>query len=213
MRAVGHHPPSEASMRLRTTLVATVILSSATLWASDYLTHGVDPGRTGWMKDEKVFNTTNVRDMKLLWKVKLDTKTRAMHNLFNPLIVEKVTTPQGTREMALVAGVNDDLFGIDVANGQQLWHRQFDNVLPEALLAELDNVLCPGGLTDEPVIAPGPTPGNYTLYVISWDGRLRQVDVATGQDTAPPEKFLPGNGKPYALNLVNGVIYTASEQG
>ena len=200
-------------MRLRTTLVATVILSGATLWASDYLTHGVDPGRTGWMKDEKVFNTTNVRDMKLLWKVKLDTKTRAMHNLFNPLIVEKVTTPQGTREMALVAGVNDDLFGIDVANGQQLWHRQFDNVLPEALLAPVDNVLCPGGLTDVPVIAPGPTPGNYTLYVISWDGRLRQVDVATGQDTAPPEKFLPGNGKPYALNLVNGVIYTASAQG
>jgi outer membrane protein assembly factor BamB len=213
MRAVGHHPSSEASMRLRTTLVATVILSSATLWAADYLTHGVDPGRTGWMKDEKVFNTTNVRDMKLLWKVKLDTKTRAMHNLFNPLIVEKVTTPQGTREMALVAGVNDDLFGIDVANGQQLWHRQFDNVLPEALLAPVDNVLCPGGLTDVPVIAPGPTPGNYTLYVISWDGRLRQVDVATGQDTAPPEKFLPGNGKPYALNLVNGVIYTASAQG
>jgi len=213
MRAVGHHPSSEASMRLRTTLVATVILSSATLWASDYLTHGVDPGRTGWMKDEKVFNTTNVRDMKLLWKVKLDTKTRAMHNLFNPLVVEKVTTAQGTREMALVAGVNDDLFGIDVANGQQLWYRQFDNVLPEALLAPVDNVLCPGGLTDVPVIAPGPTPGNYTLYVISWDGRLRQVDVATGQDTAPPEKFLPGNGKPYALNLVNGVIYTASAQG
>jgi len=213
MRAVGHHPSSEASMRLRTTLVATVILSSATLWASDYLTHGVDPGRTGWMKDEKVFNTTNVRNMTLLWKVKLDTKTRAMHNLFNPLIVEKVTTPQGPREMALLAGVNDDLFGIDVANGQQLWHRQFDNVLPEALLAPVDNVLCPGGLTDVPVIAPGPTPGNYTLYVISWDGRLRQVDVATGQDTAPPEKFLPGNGKPYALNLVNGVIYTASAQG
>src|SRR4029079_1080484 len=47
MRAVGHPPSSEASMRLRTTLVATVILSSATLWAADYLTHGVDPGRTG----------------------------------------------------------------------------------------------------------------------------------------------------------------------
>jgi len=200
-------------MRLRTTLVATLFLSGATLLASDYLTHGVDPERTGWMKDEKVFNTTNVRNMKLLWKVKLDTKTRSMHNLFNPLIVEKVTTPQGTREMALVAGVNDDLFGIDVTNGQQLWHRHFDNVLPETLLPEVDNVLCPGGLTDVPVIAPGPTPGKYTLYVISWDGRLRQVDVATGEETAPAEKFLPGNGKPYALNLVNGVIYTASAQG
>jgi hypothetical protein len=37
--------------------------------------------------------------------------------------------------------------------------------------------------------------------------------MATGEDVFPPEKFLPGNGKPYALNLVNGVIYTASAQG
>ena len=27
------------------------------------------------------------------------------------------------------------------------------------------------------------------------------------------EKFIPGGGKPYALNLYNGVIYTATAQG
>jgi len=165
------------------------------------------------MKDEKVFNTTNVRNMKLLWKVKLDSKPRSMHNLFNPLIVEKVTTPQGTREMAVVAGVSDDLFGIDVSTGEQMWKKHFDNTLSEATQAEVDNVLCPGGLTDVPAIGPGPSAGKYTVYVISFDGRLRQVDLASGQEIAPAEKFLPGNGKPYALNLVNGVIYTASAQG
>jgi outer membrane protein assembly factor BamB len=169
------------------------------------------------VKDEKVFTTTNVRNMKLLWKVKLDSKPRAMHNLFNPLIVEKVTTPQGTREMAVVASVNDDLFGVDVATGEQMWKKHFDNNLPERVppvsLAEVDNVLCPGGQTAVPAIGPAGTPGKYTVYAVSWDGRLRQVDLATGQDVAPPEKFLPGNGKPYALNLVDGVIYTASAQG
>ena len=40
---------------------------------------------------------------------------------------------------------------------------------------------------------------------MSWDGRLHTLDVATGKDIAPPEKFIAPNGKPYALNLFNGV--------
>ena len=57
------------------------------------------------------------------------------------------------------------------------------------------------------------SPGTYTVYAVSWDGRLRQINVADGKDAAPPEKFIPGGGKPYALNLHNGVIYTATAQG
>jgi hypothetical protein len=59
-------------MTLRHALLAAVICSTATAFASDYITHGVDPGRTGWIKDEKVFTKANVGKMKLLWKVKLE---------------------------------------------------------------------------------------------------------------------------------------------
>ena len=58
------------------------LASSIRLIASDYLTEGGDPARTGWMHDEKVFTTANVGDMKLLWKVKLDSSRAQMHNLF-----------------------------------------------------------------------------------------------------------------------------------
>ena len=51
------------------------------------------------------------------------------------------------------------------------------------------------------------------MYALSWDGRLHTLDVATGGDVAPPEKFAGPNGKPYALNLFNGVIYTSTAQG
>jgi len=62
---------------MRKLLMLTFLAAAGiTLGASDYLTHGGDPGRTGWMKDEKTFTTTNVRNMKLLWKVKLDAKPR-----------------------------------------------------------------------------------------------------------------------------------------
>jgi outer membrane protein assembly factor BamB len=63
------------------------------------------------------------------------------------------------------------------------------------------------------VIAPTDTPGKYLVYAISWDGRLRTLDAATGTDAAPPELFLPPNGKPYGLNLYKGVIYTTTAQG
>jgi outer membrane protein assembly factor BamB len=73
-------------------------------------------------------------------------------------------------------------------------------------------VLCPGGLTATPVLEKT-APGKYVAYAVSWDGRLRKLDVATGEEIEPPALFLPPNGKPYALNLVNGVIYTSTAQG
>jgi outer membrane protein assembly factor BamB len=193
-------------------ILAALVLSSATLSATDYLTEGYDNARTGWVKDEKIFTTSNVQNMKLLWKVKLPSTTREMHNMFPPLIVERVTMPQGTREMAVVAGVTDDLFGIDVATGETMWRTHFDSTYTPAPGGR-GSTLCPGGQTAVPVIAPTSTPGKYTIYAVSWDGRLRQVNLADGKDAAPPEKFMPPNGKPYALNLHNGVIYTASAQG
>ena len=74
-------------------------------------------------------------------------------------------------------------------------------------------MLCPGGLTATPVIVPTATPGKYTVYAISWDGRLRTLDAATGEETAPAEPFLPPNGKPYGLNYLDNVLYTTTAQG
>ena len=157
--------------------------------ASDILTEGVDNARTGWVRDEKVFTPSNVARTTLLWKVKLESTPRAMHNLFAPLVAERVTTAQGPRELAVVAGVSDDLFGIDVAAGKQIWHRHFDSTLANP--GGTSDTLCPGGQTAVPTLAQT-SPGIYTIYAVSWDGRLRQVNLADGQDAAPPEKFIPG---------------------
>jgi len=195
---------------MRRILVAMVLCAGATLCASDFLAEGVDNGRTGWVKDEKVFTPANVGATKLLWKLKLESTPRAMHNLFAPLVAEKVNTAQGVREIGIVAGVSDDMFGIDLTTGQQLWHTHFDggpNPPPPS-----NDTLCPAGQTAVPTMAQA-APGKYTVYAVSWDGRLRQLDAADGRDAAPPEKFVPGGGKPYALNLHNGVIYTATAQG
>src|SRR4051812_159553 len=191
-------------------LAVMLACAGATVAASDILTEGVDTGRTGWVKDEKVFTAANVGSSKLLWKLKLESTPRAMHNLFAPLIAEKAQTAQGVKEVGIVAGISDDLFGIDVATGKELWHRHWDGGPDPA--PEANNTLCPSGQTAVPTMAQS-SPGKYTVYAVSWDGRLRQVNAADGQDVAAADKFVPGGGKPYALNLHNGVIYTATAQG
>ena len=187
-----------------------IVLCSTVAGATDFLTEGWDSARTGWVRDEKVFTTANVGSMKLLWKATFDSTPRAMHNLFAPLVAERVATPHGPRELAVVAGVSDDLFGVDVATGEQIWHRRFDSTLEKP--GGTDDTLCPGGQTAVPAMAET-SPDTYTIYAVSWDGRLRQVNLADGKDVAKPEKFIPGGGKPYALNLHDGVIYTATAQG
>jgi len=193
-------------------LVSLLACSAARLWAIDYLTAGVDSQRTGWVKGEKILTTANVSNMKLLWKVKLDSTPREMHNIFPPLVAEQVRTATGIKQIAIVAGVTDDLFGLDAASGALLWRTHFESTYDPATGRQA-GTLCPGGQTAIPVLAPGAAPNDYVAYAVAWDGRLHRINVADGTELAPPEKFAPPNAKPYALNLSNGVIYTTLAQG
>jgi outer membrane protein assembly factor BamB len=181
---------------------------------ADWLTDGGDVKRTAWAKDEKIFSTANAKDIKLLWKLKLDNEPRQMHNLFPPLIIERLNTKDGVRQVAIETGVSDNIYAIDVEKGEVIWKKHFESTwTPPANGGRGGGILCPGGITATPVVAPTDTPGKYTIYAVSWDGMLHQLNAADGEDVKPPSKFMPPNGKPYALNLFNGVIYTHTAQG
>jgi outer membrane protein assembly factor BamB len=177
-------------------------------WSADWLTDGGDAQRTGWQKNEKILTTANVGGMKLLWKYQTDNVPRQMHALFPPLIVGRAATKSGPKEIAIVAGVSDNIYALDAATGALLWKKHFDS----SYQAAGGSFICPGGLTATPVAAPSKTPGKYTVYAVSWDGTLHQLNAADGEDVVPPAKFMPPNGKPYALNLNNGVIWTMTAQ-
>jgi outer membrane protein assembly factor BamB len=180
---------------------------------ANWLTDGGDPQRTSWQRDETLISRDSVKGMRLAWKLRLDNEPRQMHGLFPPLIVGSVKTPGGTRQIGVVAGVSDNVYGIDLDTGTQIWKRRFDRNFEEPQGGRGAYVLCPGGLTATPVIGPGKSPGAWIAHVVSWDGRLRRLDVATGADVAPPELFVPPNGKPYGLNLYKNVVYTTTAQG
>ena len=56
-------------------------------------------------------------------------------------------------------------------------------------------------MTANVTIGPGDAPGKYIIYAASWDGRLHMLNAADGEALAQPAKFMPPNGKPYAMNL------------
>ena len=200
-------------MNRKLTAVYTVTLGCAILQGADWLTDGGNPQRTNWQKDEKILSPASAKNMTLLWKMKLDNEPRQMHSLFPPLIINTVNTGSGPKQLAIVAGVSDNLYAIDVEKGEVVWKKHFEsNWTPPATGGRGGGILCPGGQTATPVIAPAGG-GKYTIYAASWDGRLHQLNASDGEDIAPPANWMPPNGKPYGLNLWNNVLYTHTAQG
>src|SRR5438093_448416 len=123
---------------------------------ADWLTDGGDPQRTNWQRHETILTKDNVRNLKLLWKLKLDNKPRAMTALLPPVIVGRMTTTRGAEQIAIVGGVSDNLFAINVDQGELLWRTHFDSA---GTNPQEGGILCPGGLTDTPVIGPADASG------------------------------------------------------
>ena len=67
-------------------------------------------------------------------------------------------------------------------------------------------------LTATPVVTPAGS-AQRLVYVLTNDGYLHTLDLATGEDKDTPIQMLPGAyGKAYGLNLVNNVVYTVTGQ-
>src|SRR3954465_9251219 len=107
-------------------IVSVLSLGPLLAFGADWLTDGGNVQRTNWAKDEKILSPANAKDIKLLWKIQLDNEVRQMHALFPPLIIEKLSVKGVPTEVAIVAGVSDNIFAIDVATGKQIWKKHFE---------------------------------------------------------------------------------------
>ena len=199
---------------MRRLSIATVFaLSSLSAFGADWLTDGGDTIRNNWQRDETTLTKENIGGLTLLWKIKLDNEPRQMHSLLEPLVIGRVTTRTGPKELVIQAGVSDNLYAIDARKGELVWKKRFESTFKETPGGRGPSVLCPGGMTANVTIGPGKNAGEYIIYAASWDGRLHKLNAADGESLAPPAKFMPPNGKPYAMSLWKNVIYTHSAQG
>ena len=137
-------------------LVACLVV--VPLRGAEWVTHSGSNLRDGWQRNETRISKDTLGSLRLLWKVRLDTKPRSVYSLYGPLIVERAITDRGFKELALVATARNELVAIDADLGTIFWKRQFDWDA-ESPETEQETFLCPGGLTAWPVLPPLPARG------------------------------------------------------
>ena len=176
----------------------------------DWTTDGGDAQRTGWVRGEKILSAENVGSLKLQWKRETGNEPRALHSLMPVLIASHVGTASGPKQLAIVAGISDNVVAFDVDTGRIEWRRQWD--YPGQTVAGQDprtlGFLRPGGSSDTPAIGPPDAQGRRPVYFVTGDGMLHILNLATGEDLQPPFKFHVGKG--WSLNLVGNVLWMAN---
>jgi outer membrane protein assembly factor BamB len=181
---------------------------------SEWLTSSGDAARDAWQRAGSKITSRNARKLQLLWKVKVDSKPMGMLSFREPLVVSGIKTADGARTLAILAGASNDVFAIDAESGKVLWQTKLQwasDKPPEP--GEGSGFICTNALSATPVVSPIDTPVRR-LYVLASDGYLHMMDLSTGNESDPAIQVLPlPYGKPYGLNLVNNVAYTATGQG
>lgn len=193
-------------------ILFVICLCGLPLRPAEWPTDGANPQRTAWQRDEKLITKANVKNLKLLWSLKLDNQPQEMHSLFPTLIAENVSTNAGAKQVGIVAGSSDNVYAIDVESGKLLWKRHFEYPTP-ARRGRPGDPLCPPGLTATPIIGPSGGTGPRLVYALAGDGKLHTLNLSTGEETAPPYQFGYPNGKHYSLNIWNDVLFTTTAQG
>jgi outer membrane protein assembly factor BamB len=178
----------------------------------DWLTYSYDPERTGWARGETTLTKSNVGQLSLLWKAQLDAVPNSINlhaTLSDALAVGNVNTPQGPKNLVVVAGGANErnaLYALDAAQGTVVWERSFPNNLTPPQAA---NGTCPNNLNATPVIDKA----TGTVYVLPNDGKVRGVSLANGEDRIPATSVVPAFSRNYSLNLIDGILFATTTRG
>ena len=194
-----------------TTLGLTSALGQS---GSEWTTGSGNPARDAWQRGESKITPHTAKDLRLLWKVKVPTKTMGMLSFREPLIVNGVKTQEGARTLAILAGAVNDIYAIDADSGKVVWQKKLKwaSETPQEP-GEGEGFICTNALSATPVVSPASAPVRR-VYVLASDGYLHIMDPASGEESDPPIQVLSRPyGKPYGLNIVGNVIYTITGQG
>jgi len=180
---------------------------------ADWLSKRGDPQQTGWQKEEKLLNTRTVRQLRLLWKQKLNGRP---NGLTDPLLLGPIITHRGIKELVFVKNSSDTVYAVDADLGTIFWSRHLGE--------STSDVPCAESARMAPVMAPAPerpknpktedndnfSDANRPLYALSAEGRPYALRPSTGGDFSPPLPFLPPSAKPANLELFNNILYAAT---
>jgi hypothetical protein len=181
-----------------------------------------DAQRSGWIRNDAKVSVESIQKpgFQFLWKNTLDNRARQLQNLTQPIMLPNIISYKGFKALAFVGGSSDTVFSIDYDLNRMFWTRRLSAAAPPSA----GTPACPGALTTitrQTNVAPagsgrgggggggGRGVGNNTIAVAS-SGMVHVLNPQTGEDMAPPVKFLPPNVTASAAILIDGTVYAAT---
>src|ERR1700681_1147177 len=138
--------------------IACGIVIHAQSRGGNWPTYGGDAQRSGWEGSDARITKDTVKDLQLLWKMKLDSQTKGLRPLLPPVILGRLISYRGFRELAFVGTSADIIYAIDADLGKMFWqkHLEYSTSEPQSTASSSN---CPGGLTAMPTMSvPAPAP-------------------------------------------------------
>ncbi len=177
---------------------------------NDWLTWGYDQERTGWNKSETTLTKQNVSHLQLKWKSQLSTKpVDVVLSTLTAPVVATIDGAQGPETLVYVVGSDNTVYALYSETGELAWQKAFPNPLKAPVESKSLLYQCPNTQNATPVIDKEAG----IIYVSTSDGKLRALDLKTGQERMQPADFTIPFARNWSLNLIDGVVYTAMGRG
>ena len=198
---------------------------------------GNDPGQTGVQEPEMKLNSDNAgKNFKFLWKLQLGKPLSEATKFNEPLLRQRLINGRGFKDLVFWSD-STTLYAVDDELGRIEWQKHFDQSNPPAPCGagSLQIVMEPPPTINfnaqrtpgaPPPPQPPPTPpserklggkagpgafGLQGIYVLTNDGYLHEQVLSTGEDYAPPVKFLSGKGAdPSGLDILGNSVVTVT---
>jgi hypothetical protein len=210
--------------------------------AIDWPSIGNDAQRSGWEKSDSSITKDNVKTFQMVMKMQLDSKVKGAQSMSAPVVLGRIISYRGFKELAFLADSNDRLWSVDADMNRIFWERHFEKAqhAPKHMTAA-----CAASVIAAPALTPpvafgagrggpgrGAAPGRggaqnagktlmsnagfgaaRPVFVLSNDGKLHLLNTSTGEDAVPAMAFLPNGAKATSLILSDAVVYTTTTGG
>src|SRR5689334_6781263 len=124
------------TMIIRATTIFTGVWAAGFLWTgaafaqfgrggANWSTANGDPQRTAWVRADPQISKENVQKgvVQLLWKLKLNNDPRQLNALTEPVVIGRLITYKGFKDLMFLSGSGDKVFSIDHPTGKIFWEQ------------------------------------------------------------------------------------------
>jgi hypothetical protein len=127
--------------------------------AIDWPFAGSDAQHTGWEKSDSRITKDNVKDFQMVMKMNLDPKLKGSHSFTPPVVIGRLISYRGFKELAFVESASDRLWAIDADMNRIFWEKHFEKPLHTPKNTGPNAAMCSGAVAAMPSLMPAPAFG------------------------------------------------------